>query len=128
MQGIYFKKVSIDNAFCFHPQQQLSFVNEQGDWFRWTVLLGENGTGKTTLLQLLATMEMQVISYRSDGKIDFSPSTDAFLSTGQNKPGPNAKVTVELMQHDRKLLPPIKLQFSNFNIFGQPVFNDPIFG
>jgi energy-coupling factor transporter ATP-binding protein EcfA2 len=36
----------------------LNLTDSKGKWKQWTVILGDNGTGKTTLLQLLAAFQM----------------------------------------------------------------------
>ncbi|MDP6819718.1 MAG: ATP-binding protein, partial [Alphaproteobacteria bacterium] len=53
----YFLSLSVENARCFGPKQELDLSNESGGPARWTVILGDNGTGKTTLLQCLVAMQ-----------------------------------------------------------------------
>jgi energy-coupling factor transporter ATP-binding protein EcfA2 len=50
----YLLSLSVENIRCFGPEQTLSLQREDGSPAMWTVLLGENGVGKTTLLQLIA--------------------------------------------------------------------------
>ena len=50
----YLLSLSVENIRCFGPEQTLSLEREDGSPAMWTVLLGENGVGKTTLLQLIA--------------------------------------------------------------------------
>lgn len=52
---MYFTKLTVDNVRCFGPMQELDLTDESGKPARWTVILGENGVGKTTLLQSIAT-------------------------------------------------------------------------
>jgi len=56
----YFKALEIEGARCFGPRQTLDLTNpeEPAQPARWTVILGENGTGKTTLLQALVGMTL----------------------------------------------------------------------
>ena len=53
----YFLSLSLENVRCFGPEQTLDLTNEEGNPAQWTVLLGDNGTGKTTLLQAIVGME-----------------------------------------------------------------------
>ncbi len=56
--GAYFHSLHIDKVCCFGKNSLLRLNDGQGKWKQWTVILGDNGTGKTTLLQLLAAFEM----------------------------------------------------------------------
>jgi energy-coupling factor transporter ATP-binding protein EcfA2 len=53
--GAYFLSLTLENVRCFGDQQVLRLADAEGRPARWTVLLGENGTGKTTLLQTLVS-------------------------------------------------------------------------
>ena len=55
-KSIYFCSLTIENARCFTETQQLRLVDSHGCPARWTLLLGDNGVGKSTLLQCLAWM------------------------------------------------------------------------
>lgn len=55
-ESIYFLRLEIENAGCFAEKQVLSLADPNGRPARWTLLLGDNGVGKTTLLQSLAWM------------------------------------------------------------------------
>lgn len=54
--SIYFLKLVIENARCFGEKQVLHLVDSNDRPARWTLLVGDNGVGKTTLLQCLAWM------------------------------------------------------------------------
>jgi hypothetical protein len=72
--GSYFTSLSVANLRCFGDEQTLSLTDQEGRPARWTIVLGENGLGKTTLLQLLALasgadylrMEMEVFRFQDD--------------------------------------------------------------
>src|SRR4051794_19241115 len=50
----YFLSLSLENVRCFAEKQTLRLHDEQGRPARWTIILGNNGTGKTTVLRALA--------------------------------------------------------------------------
>jgi energy-coupling factor transporter ATP-binding protein EcfA2 len=54
---VYFLSLTLENVRCFGPEQTLKLSDEKGRPARWTVILGNNGMGKTTLLQALTTLE-----------------------------------------------------------------------
>ena len=53
---MYFTSLKIKNVKSFGDEQELSLINEDGSIARWTLILGDNGVGKTTLLKCLAWM------------------------------------------------------------------------
>lgn len=53
---IYFRKLVLENIRCFSERQELILVDNDERPARWTLILGDNGVGKTTLLQCLAHM------------------------------------------------------------------------
>ena len=53
---IYFSSLELQNVRCFGQRQVLSLANEEGNPIQWTLILGDNGVGKTTLLQCLVWM------------------------------------------------------------------------
>ncbi|MCX7098082.1 MAG: AAA family ATPase [Methylococcales bacterium] len=52
-EGVYFLSLSLENVRCFAGQQTLELSDGNGRPAQWTVILGDNGTGKTTLLEVL---------------------------------------------------------------------------
>lgn len=55
-QPIYFTSLELENVRCFGERQILDLTDDEGRLTQWTLLLGDNGVGKTTLLQCLAWM------------------------------------------------------------------------
>src|SRR5947207_2498315 len=52
----YFLQLTVRNVRSFSVEQTLDLCDSQNIPARWTVLLGDNGVGKTTLLQAIAAM------------------------------------------------------------------------
>jgi predicted ATP-binding protein involved in virulence len=53
---MYFTSLKIKNVKSFGEEQELNLLNEDGTVARWTLILGDNGVGKTTLLKCLTWM------------------------------------------------------------------------
>ena len=53
---IYLKRLTLTNVRSFGDEQELDLTDPDGSPARWTLILGDNGVGKTTLLQCLASM------------------------------------------------------------------------
>jgi ABC-type branched-subunit amino acid transport system ATPase component len=53
---IYFKRLTLSNVRSFGDEQYLDMCDNEGRPSQWTLILGENGVGKTTILQCLASM------------------------------------------------------------------------
>lgn len=52
---IYFRSLQVRNVRCFGDEPQTIHFNtpDGSNWAKWTIILGNNGTGKSTLLQIL---------------------------------------------------------------------------
>lgn len=55
-QPMYFTRLELENVKCFGENRQLDLINTDGTIAPWTLILGNNGLGKTTLLKCLAWM------------------------------------------------------------------------
>ena len=53
---LYFTKLVLENIRSFSERQELTLVDSQGSPESWTLIVGDNGVGKTTLLQCLTRM------------------------------------------------------------------------
>jgi predicted ATP-binding protein involved in virulence len=56
-QAVYFKSLTIEGINCFKSEQTIDLTDGEGNPAMWTVILGNNNTGKTTLLRSLALLE-----------------------------------------------------------------------
>ena len=48
---VWFKSISLENVRSFGTKQTINFTDKDGNAARWNLILGDNGTGKTTLLK-----------------------------------------------------------------------------
>lgn len=53
---LYLKSLEIENVRCFGKKQKIDFTDGDGNIAQWTVILGDNGTGKTTILRSIVSM------------------------------------------------------------------------
>jgi predicted ATPase len=72
----YFTELSLANVRAFKSEQVLKLANRHGHPARWTLILGENGVGKTTLLQCLVRMR-PIPGFKRDAKGNVAASGDA---------------------------------------------------
>jgi len=85
---MYFASLEIENIKCFGEKQRLDLRNHDDSVARWTLILGDNGVGKTTLLRSLAWMIPEEDTEPSDNdvkdssskslKVKIKPFMDAF--------------------------------------------------
>jgi len=68
--GTYFLSLTVENVRCFGPAQTLDLSDGHGRHAPWTIILGENGLGKTTLLTCLGFATFAVMDYAAHHKAD----------------------------------------------------------
>jgi predicted ATP-binding protein involved in virulence len=62
-EPVYFLRLELEKFKCFKERQILDLSDNKGNWKKWTVILGDNGTGKTSLLQILAALQMDKFEF-----------------------------------------------------------------
>jgi len=87
----YFSSIELLNIKSFgQPPQVLDFKLPCGTLSQWTLLLGDNGVGKTTILQCLAEMSAKLtcpikfLNEENEAPV-YRPKLDNHLKNGQNK-------------------------------------------
>lgn len=95
----YLKRFTLQSIRTFKSPTTIKFTLDDGTVARWTVILGENGTGKTSLLQYLAGMTpVQDVEIRIPSKQSEPPAFRPLLAgrewfgwNASNVPRPWAK-------------------------------------
>src|SRR4051812_14762473 len=77
LPSLYLTSLGIANVRCFGEGQRLELTGTNGRPARWTLILCENGVGKTTLLQCLAWMH--VVPEPPGGSSSDLPLEDNYL-------------------------------------------------
>lgn len=78
---MYFLSLEIQNIRCFGQKQRLDLRDSNGALAPWTLLLGDNGVGKTTLLECLTWMrpvEEPEKKKKRQNKTTIKPFMDGF--------------------------------------------------
>jgi predicted ATP-binding protein involved in virulence len=75
--SFYFLSLEIERVLCFKDSQILDLSDGRGRPAQWTVILGDNGVGKTTLLRCLAVIESRKEVVPSQN-LNFSIITPSF--------------------------------------------------
>lgn len=66
--AVYFASLTLENLKCFQGKHDINLSTSEGKPAMWTVILGNNNTGKTTILRALASLEAK----KKDKKESFS--------------------------------------------------------
>ncbi len=68
---VYFLSFELEKVLCFKDRQTLDLSDRNGCPAQWTVILGNNGVGKTTLLRCLASLEVvKVPAFNEDVNVE----------------------------------------------------------
>ena len=89
----YFLSLTVENFRCFGPAQTLDLSRGERRPALWTIILGENGVGKTTLLQTLAAFQPEardISDYDQEGPIVYSgPNSSKMHALGLTRENRN---------------------------------------
>lgn len=83
---MFFRKVKIRNVRSIRDIE-LSFLNEKGEIRPWTLLLGENGTGKSTILRSIA-----LLLAGSEALSELIGDVDSWIRNGEDQGGIQAEL------------------------------------
>ncbi len=57
LNNVYIGALKLRNIKCFKGEHIIDFTDKDGKLFQWTVIMGNNNTGKTTILRAIADLE-----------------------------------------------------------------------
>jgi predicted ATP-binding protein involved in virulence len=100
VEPVYFLNLEIENYRCFKEKQTLDLSDGNGNWKKWTIILGDNGTGKSSLLELLAGTEI--------------------IEMGQATLWPKLPYTLKLLEISDDYIKNRGLCYVGVNIFSEP--------
>ena len=98
--GVYLSKVTISDFHCFKGENEINFTRPDGRYQQWNVILGNNNTGKTTILRLLSGLNINGEFLRTHNElIPFGAfarnSLDSFFSSKNDF---SVKATIQYLQ------------------------------
>ncbi|MES2381259.1 MAG: AAA family ATPase [Bacteroidota bacterium] len=79
---IYVKSLKLTNVRTF-KEVELNLENEDGTIPQWTLIIGENGIGKSTLLQCIAWMKP--VPYSDINKKDYNNKIQPYITDEENE-------------------------------------------
>ena len=56
IHGHYFLDFSLENVRCYGKKQTIKLCDEKGTPYHWTIILGDNGVGKTSILKGIVSL------------------------------------------------------------------------
>lgn len=92
---VYFTALEIENLRCFGDVQRLDLTGVDGRPAGWTLILGDNGVGKTTLLECLAWMRLVLVP-----ESDSESATEVDDESGELLPLAKGKLGAALAEEE----------------------------
>lgn len=83
---VYFLCLEVERVLCFKDRQTLDLSDGNGNPAQWTVILGDNGVGKTTLLRCLSGIELRSRHNEEPLPLLFAPYLSEVFQTWQELP------------------------------------------
>lgn len=68
-EPVYFKSLTVEGINCFKTKQTIEFTNQDNSPALWTVILGNNNSGKTTLLRSLSAFSPDLEAFKLSDEI-----------------------------------------------------------
>ena len=111
----YFYSLELEGINCFKDKQTLDLSDGKYNYSPWTIILGDNGTGKTTLLRVLD--RMQPVEGTYENKFFSNPIfAFEFILANSNIDNSEAKLNIKKNEPDANLS--IRLNGGKANLFG----------
>jgi predicted ATP-binding protein involved in virulence len=111
----YFYSLELEGINCFKDEQTLDLSDENGNYSPWTIILGDNGTGKTTLLKVLD--RMQPVEATHENEL-FSNPLFAFEFILSNSNNDFSKVRLYIKRNEPEAYLAIKLDAGKASLIG----------
>jgi predicted ATPase len=105
---VWFKSISLENVRSFGTKQTINFTDKDGNAARWNVILGDNGTGKTTVLKgLVLTISAKF------GNNRFAYSKEYFYSLKRWGPTTSIKIDAKIEQIKKEEISEKEISFAS---------------
>lgn len=121
----YFYSLELEGVNCFKDKQILDLSNGQKKFSQWTIILGDNGTGKTTLLKVLDRLQPIKEEFEIEGNIKIIPLLPYEKAIDKNKFDKQAlKASLKILNNETVYNLNIYSEKENtFNVYSRQISN-----